>query len=167
MERWSGCNVFLPGLPEVSKHTHTWCAPQSRQPWWPSCKSHTVSYAQLPLVVRLLLSQKTAERSHIKNIFSEFTVISYYYLSHFFCSCAISSTSISSSTVTTPSRSWAIILVAWLASLQWRQTALWENTSLINTLCKGPSSTVTQAPYIRRYKKSRWEQLLSVCVLLR
>lgn len=63
-------------------------------------------HAQLPLLVRLLFSHETADRSN------EFTATSYSYLLYFFCSCAISSSSIFSQTVMTPSRSWATILVA-------------------------------------------------------
>lgn len=39
LERWSGCNVLFSGLPEVSEHVHSRCAPQSRQPHRPPCKS--------------------------------------------------------------------------------------------------------------------------------
>lgn len=83
------------------------------------------------------------------HLYSAVLRISYYFLSSFFCSCVTSSSSTSSPTATTPSRSWVITLAAWPASLRLRRTVLWENTSLINTLCKGHSSTVTQAPHCR------------------
>lgn len=62
------------------------------------------------------------------------------FLSYFFCSCVTSSRSTSSPTAMKPSRSWATMLAVWVASLLLRHTALWENTCLTNTPCKGHSS---------------------------
>lgn len=78
------------------------------------------------------------------------------FLSYFFCSCVTSSRGTSSPTAMKPSRSWATTLAVWAASLLLRHTALWENTCLTNTPCKGhgskcdSSSTFKIMPRVKR-----------------
>lgn len=66
---------------------------------------------------------------------------------HFSSSFVTFSSSTLLATAMTPSRSWEIIKEAYPAWWHLSHTALWENTSLINTLCKGQNSA--QAPSLK------------------
>lgn len=83
------------------------------------------------------------------------------YLSNFSRSCATLLNSTSSLTAMIPSRSWAITLAVWPASLHRRPMALWQNTCLTGTLCKAAQWLVFLSMHRHKRQQSTLHSFLS------